>query len=523
MKKKETVRSDPAQRLHALFRSNQRSTGRYDPATGRMHTEYKHMEPEDWATHLSGATGYGAVPIMDDGTAVWGAIDIDNHDSGEDIPMVPVDERVKTNRLPLILCRSKSGGIHAYVFLAKAQPASRVRSMLGRWAEMIGYASAEIFPKQNRLARNSATGQLQLGNWINLPYLGGDATTRYCFRNGRKLTLAEFLNAAEHARLTQDDIDAQVFSDHAQAPPCIQAMMIKGVEAGMRNEAMYNTVVYLRRAFPESFEERSHEMNASMFTKPLNRVELSRTVNSAARPEYSYRCGEEPIRSLCDREKCIMRKFGINKAELDNLRATQEIPPLTDLVKYESEPVRWELRVDGIRVANISTGQLMEWRAMRELMTERLVRMIPNLKPQEWDRMLAPLMLSARVIDTPDDASVNGVVRDRLREFASKTDLDSRGEEIEDRKALLRGLPAVQVLDGDRSVCFRAKDFINYLKRTKSEELKGVNLWLAVRDMGVRHTKFRAGEHNINVWHIPVTEIIKGREAAIAAEFKSDL
>ena len=137
--------------------------------------------------------------------------------------------------------------------------------------------------------------------------------------------------------------------------------------------------------------------------------------------------------------------------------------------------------------------------------------------------MLAPLMKEARHVDTPDDASVTGVIRDRLRDFASKTDLTSRGQNVEDRKALLRGMPVVQVMDGERCVVFRGQDFVTFLKRTKSEELKGINLWFAIKDVGVAHTKFRAGEHNINVWYMPVKLVLEHRAPIEKPKIESEL
>jgi hypothetical protein len=69
---------------------------------------------------------------------------------------------------------------------------------------------------------------------------------------------------------------------------------------------------------------------------------------------------------------------------------------------------------------------------------------------------------------------------------------------------------------------FRAQDFVNYLKRTKSEELKGVNLWFAVKDIGVEHKRVRAGEENINIWYIPVKQVI-AFQTAEPVEFEADL
>lgn len=201
----------------------------------------------------------------------------------------------------------------------------------------------------------------------------------------------------------------------------------------------------------------------------------------------------------------------------------------TELVKYTTEPVRWEFKIDGIRVGNIGTPQLLDWRALRETIADKLTRVVPLIKNSEWERILQPLMKDARINEAPDDASVSGFIRDRLREFASKADLANKGEDKADRKALLRGLPVVQVIEGIRAVVWRGADFVNFLKRTKSEEIKGVNLFFAIKDIGVGHSRIRvpsakSGEDNINVYFMPVKEVMKNQDVdAEPATFKSDL
>jgi hypothetical protein len=141
------------------------------------------------------------------------------------------------------------------------------------------------------------------------------------------------------------------------------------------------------------------------------------------------------------------------------------------------------------------------------MIADKLTRIVPLIKNQEWERILQPLMQESRLVDTPEDASVAGVVRARLKEFAAKTDLDSPGEDMKERSALLRGMPVVVSINGERSVVFRAQDFINYLKRTKSEELKGTNLWFAVKECGVVHERMRVAEKIVNVWTMPLEQL----------------
>lgn len=530
-KKKEQAATAPsdkslsawAGRFYKLYASNQRSVGRFDPKTGKVRTDYRGPTTQDFMEHLSARIGVGCVPITDSNHCNWAAIDIDNHGQEEDVPIAPIDKKIRELRAPLIPCRSKSGGVHVYLFLATPQPASRIRNVMAKWAAVLGYGTSEIFPKQTILRVNT-DGKQQLGNWINLPYLAGESTNRYGYRDGKKLSVEEFLTLAEKTKAKEEDLIAASIAGHEDAPPCVQRMMANGVDAGHRNEAMYQTVIYLKRAFPDSYEAQAVAMNAVLFARPLARAELMRTIGSASRPSYSFRCAEEPAHSLCDRDACITRKFGINRNEFEMLATQATLPEFTDLIKYLSEPVRWELRIGGHLVSNVSTQALLDWKIMRELIAEKMTRVVPKIKDVEWERILSPIMTQARIVEAPDDASIAGTVRERLREFASKTNLESKGEDPEERRALLRGLPCVQVMDGMRCVVWRAQDFVNYLKRTKSEELKGVNLWFAIKGLGVGATKIRVGEReSARVWYMPVREVAGTQTKAQPPEFKSKL
>src|SRR5690606_14120774 len=112
-------------RFMRLFRGNQRSYGRWDPNKPKAKqslTEKDHdgFKPEvferAFEEHLTGGVGLGVVPVRDDGTTLWGAIDLDNHGSDKDMDIRAVERKVAEKDFQLIPCRSKSGGVHLYIF-----------------------------------------------------------------------------------------------------------------------------------------------------------------------------------------------------------------------------------------------------------------------------------------------------------------------------------------------------------------------------------------------------------------------
>lgn len=513
--------SDPASRLMALFTGNTRSSGRYDLKRDRAFTEAAPALLEDFIAHIQGVIGVGVVPIQDDDTCQFAVLDVDNHDSDEDIPLHPFAEKIAVLKLPLVACRSKSGGIHAYLFLDKPVSCQRVRVMMTQFAIQLGVAGCEVFPKQGKLSTTNE-GKKQQGNWINLPYFDADKTMRYAVIGDKRLSLLEFLDYVEKNRVGEASLKAQALSEHPDAPPCVQRMYANGVAQGHRNEGLYAVGVYQRKRNPDDYKAKTFEANQTIFSRALGRAEAERTINSAGKADYGYRCNEEPCRSLCDRGVCLTRKYGITPVDAERIDTVDALPEFTDLTKFESDPVKWEFRVGGVKITNISTDELLDWRAIRSLIAARLTKGVPLIKTPEWERILFPMMKEARIIETPDDASIAGLMRERLREFAGKTNLLNKGQDKEERKALLRGLPVVQEIDGTRCVVFRQQDFVNYLKRTKSEEMKGVNLWMAVKELGVRHGRIRIGTtDNINVWHLPVSAVM-GNDAE-KPEYTSEL
>ena len=93
------------------------------------------------------------------------------------------------NKLPLIVCRSKSGGAHVFLFTKENIPASLMQSKLKQMAIILGYEGSEIFPKQTEILVERG----DTGNFLNLPYYNEMKGLRYAINdNGTGCTLQEF-------------------------------------------------------------------------------------------------------------------------------------------------------------------------------------------------------------------------------------------------------------------------------------------------------------------------------------------
>ena len=197
--------------FQALFPAYSQAHGKFeikgiDPKSGKKkglaNTIHCGAPIKAWEEHLAGGPrGLGAIALLDDGvSAKWGAIDIDVND----IDHSCLEAKVNQLGPPLIICRSKSGGAHCYLFLEKPCPAKDVVDALKNWSAALGYPGVETFPKQTKRKFDPETGKPLPGNWLNLPYYGGNATERYCLHSGERLSLAEFIGIAESSRVGED-------------------------------------------------------------------------------------------------------------------------------------------------------------------------------------------------------------------------------------------------------------------------------------------------------------------------------
>jgi len=495
-------------RFMRLFRGNFRSYGQCSKDS-KLWSIPEQYSSDNFEEHLNGIVGLGISPIMDDNMCYFGAIDLDAHgDNDPDIDLQKCESVVVENNLPLMVCRSKSGGVHFYLFCLDPIPAMAIRTVLNMWAKLIVKSIIvpvfEVFPKQIKIYVNSA-GVKSTPSWINLPYfdIQSKVQRRYCFNKGAPVSFTEFLDVAESKRTQGNSLEELTEGEHAQAPPCIKKMMSEGVGQGHRNVALYNFTVYFKKAF-DDWRDRSLNANAKYFNPPLSLSEAKKVVENAGRRDYRYKCQEEPCKSLCDSAKCVTLKYGISNDEkgeygLNNLSGFERIK------KILTAPPKWEVYVAGRKVV-VETNVLMDWRLMRNAIAEQLTKVLPSMKNSVWEKVLAPLVDNAETVSAPDEASVGGFIRSKVISFIQRIDLSSDGKDIAERSRVVKGFPIIQEVEGKRHVYFRGQDFIDFLKRTRCEELKGGALWMELRKMGMIHTKLRVGESTIEVWGLPLDD-----------------
>lgn len=482
-------------RFISLFSGLDRAYGQWITATNKARFVKKPLARRQWGMHLEGVVGLGVVPIRDDDTCTWGALDIDI----DDIDHRDLAERAERAGLPLLICRSKSGGAHCYTFTDKPVKAAALRKSLSRWAATLGHGQCEVFPKQDTLGDG-------LGSWINLPYFAGNDTKRYCMpSSGTPLTLSEFIDAAERLRTTNAAPVRAEKKDTKGMPPCLLYFKANGIPEGARNEVMFNFAVYLKKSSPETWEDDFMTLNATLpNTKPLPNKEAQTLLKSIAKKEYGYKCKTVAVSNQCDRISCLALDFGVK----DTGNYHDFI--ITGITKVTTEPPIWILEVNGVEVRMV-TSQLYNFDAVRMRCMEVFGGVISPMKNEEWRQLLQRMFAQLSIQEAPQDAGEGGRILHGLHEFIRMAGRSRKKEDLTHGLPVLDSTyvtdPVTDEINKTAIVLFRSADLIAFLQRKKYIAfLPGNDLWAVLREYRCSHTRVRIGKRIITAWYVPITE-----------------
>jgi len=491
---------EPWQQFRDLFTGSLTAYGEWVPDRDPP-ASTKHSKPSDkqYQDHLKGVTGLGIVPVNSEGMSRFGAIDIDI----DTIDHALLYKNVAQKSFALNVCRSKSGGAHLFLFVKTAIQASQVRQILGRWAAILGYPTAEIFPKQNKTTKENH------GSWINLPYFGGDTTTRYCVGPDGSLSLAEFLNGVVYfdPKVPEKTV---LPNDGPELPPCLARMEKDGVVAGYRNSALFNYAVFYRKSSPENWETKVATQNSQYFNPPLEYREVSGVVDSVSRARYQYSCDQEPLVSLCDRKTCITLPFGVGHMPWQEHGSYDDLSA-QNLRKLLTNPPKYILEVNGKDIT-MDWEDLFTFQRFKSKVGKEANLIIASIKQASWEQTVKDLLATKVDIVAPVGASTMGLVIEKFQEFLV---LRERATEKED---ILRGLP-IQV---GGLVMFRMTDFKHYLQGAKLDKVEGADFFLALSSQGVKHQDLVVNGREIEVWTYPIKNIKEQTEDFKVPNFEKD-
>tara|TARA_R110000751_G_scaffold3847_2_gene17933 strand:+ start:3584 stop:5107 length:1524 start_codon:yes stop_codon:yes gene_type:complete len=455
-------------------------------ANGKNITISKELSDKDivelWKNHLSGEQSIGLVAIDENNCCVWGAIDVDEYQ----LDLKELAKKLAKHKLPLVICRSKSGGAHIYLFIDEPVPASLVQRKLRQLAASIGFGQAEIFPKQTQLLLERG----DRGSTLNMPYFGGEHSTRYGYdEKGAALGLEEFLKYAENITLTASALEKLEVSPLTesidwldQGPPCIQHLVVQGFPKGTRNSGLFNVGVFLRKKFPDDWEKRLEEVNVQYMQPPLGAQEVLTIGKQLKRKDYFYRCNDQPIASHCNSPLCRTRKHGIG--------ANGGTPLFSNLTKQDSDPPIWFLDVEGGRL-ELETDDLLNQNRFQRKCMDALNKIPPKVKENVWRQIIQQLLDSLTIVEVPKESSTEGHFLELLENFCTERPARERDE-------LLLHKPWT---DEGRTY-FRLADLMEHLHRNNFKEYQRNKLTSKLKQLHGEPYFFNIKGKGVNVWFI---------------------
>ena len=330
-----------------------------------------------WSNHLEGkGAALGIIPITKDNSCRWGCIDIDEYNFDH----LSLIKSIRKLNLPLIVCRSKSGGAHVFLFTKENIPASLMQSKLKQMSVILGYEGSEIFPKQTEILVDRG----DTGNFLNLPYFNEMKGLRYAFNdNGSAASLEEFyklydLLACGRQEVEKIEIEEKKIEEaFSGGPPCLNKLASIGFGEGSRNNALFNIAVYYKQSKPDSWEDEIVKANMKYMEPPLSNNEVQQLIKSVSRKGYDkYRCKDAPINSVCQAGLCRTKRFGVGYGE-------EEMPILGSLTKYTSNPPQWFLDVGETRI-ELKSEQIYSPNLFALACLDQANLIVPIHKPKDW-------------------------------------------------------------------------------------------------------------------------------------------
>lgn len=375
-------------------------------------------------SHLNGEFGVGICPVNTEGKCNFGVIDIDVY-KGKIRKMLDI---IREYQLPLLPFRSKSGGLHCYLFLSKSNSAKSVREVLSQVVKIFsldkiyGEQKVEIFPKQDKI---TAEG---MGSAITLPYFNAEEPYTYLLDlDGNEVPFEEALNQIQKRFTTIEAVrEALENLPYNDAPPCLQRILLSGLVGGEdtgRNNLLFSFALYASKKYGlEGFASYVRELNSS-FECPIEEPAVESTIASIKSKEYSYRCKDIPCNGFCDKSLCKKREFGLGreKGHFSDIEYGQ-------LLRYKTaEPYYvWQLKLQGSEgdfksIVFRDEGELLDQKNFAKVCVRFLNFAPRQVQTNDWFGTLNKYLASVKDVEVraESDTSALSMVRQMFVRYLS--------------------------------------------------------------------------------------------------------
>mgnify|MGYP000333037584 CR=1 FL=1 len=450
-----------------------------------------------WKDHLEGAQRIGIKPENGD-VVKWGCIDIDpqNYKGFSEKKIVDI---IREHKLPLIPARSKSGGLHLFIFLKDWTPIKDILKVLHEWNNVF-FQSLEVFP---------------MNKCMNMPYFNMDATTEHAYDdNNSPVLIGRFLELAKQKTIAIEDLlklkikEYEPESNWKQYPPCCQKLISEPWTGNHRNDLLFNMgVLEMKKAdgnlTKKEVTEILLERNKQIFSTPLPEKEVISTVaNSVSKKNYALKCNTP----LCDKEKCKFRNLGIGSQVPDMIEDFKDIEYVRD-----TKSIQFTFEYQGHKVS-VTPEDMKDEKSWRTRLLRYGIYWMtlprPKSGPPPFELLLRELVVRAqenvlmKYEDTLEEEKYT-FLKDFFENHIEEDDfdklkdnyviLDSKTNECYFRKITL------ERFHGNKKIFKSIKEALDVLNCERLEYHEGVkNVWKVQMPEFVEHMKIKSKQDNKN-------------------------
>lgn len=440
------------------FKSRENVVGQFKPdeqkegsdsakIKGSAWTEKRRYGINDVREHIEGITNLGLSPLLKDNTCYWAAIDIDKY------PFNIKKFSIKYKSLPVVPCRTKSGGMHLYFFFTKKQKALHVKKWLEKLVYLLDFeglglknstrSKIEVFPKQIKVSENAQA------NWISLPYFA-NGVRQYAVYKGQKILIDHFFNVIKDnliSNFEEDILNKLIFHD---APPCLQVMALEKVKKGNRDTFLFNTAYFLKQKYPDDWKELLQKINQDYLHSPMELSEImNKIIPQHEKSDIFYQC-KTALTSFCLDKECKTRKYGCG-------RKNEPVTLIGTLTKVLTNPVSWQIDVNGVVIDLDGTENLINQNLFRLKCVEKLHLFPAKMKQDDWEIIIQEKLENVLITKAPEDADVDAQFWRALKSYALTQ------SKLDDISQISRGKV---YFDGQNNY-FKSSDFSIFLKENK--------------------------------------------------------
>jgi len=412
--------------------------GYKDPDTGKLKFnpgDYgwsgKLITEEDYTQHLNGTKSIGIQPCDDNGLARFGAIDIDPK-VYKNLDIKFYLDTIQEKKLPLIPIKSKSGGLHLYVFTEELVKAKVVKDFLEQVLFLFKLPiTTEIFPKQTKLGTNTDDQKVN-GNFINLPYFNKNERVALD-PSGQEMTLDLFLKVVGMNLMTSTklkDISENIVKieltggaeEFKDSPPCLEILSKEKMDDG-RDRFLYNYMVFAKKKYADDWAKKVLQAgrNYFEFNETWTDDYIKKKIKNWEKDTKGHTCNDQLLAPVCVKSECVKRRFGvISDKKID-------WPMMTNLIKVDFKPdPEYYFTVENktgesVVVHAKNVIQLRDQKELGSLIMAQVNVLPPPIKPLDFHVMINGLLDTLDTVQPAPGTRPMEILKKHLKEYINGT------------------------------------------------------------------------------------------------------